>query len=192
MPLVRVVFHRKRVSVWPSRSSRKMKIYQCSICGRKFSSFNYIRSHHTSSHRLSKENSLNLLGISIKKCKMCSNFTSFDCATNQYKTYCSVKCANGDIDKKNKTIQTVLNRYGTTNVLNIKDKIVGCPADSFIGSGSKPSSSNALVNSSLKFIKSLLFHEHNGNIGILSHTLVYLEMLSHFGSFFSSNSTAAL
>lgn len=46
------------------------------------------------------------------KCKCCENYTSFINAREGYREYCSKRCLNNDPDKKEKTKNTCLKKYG--------------------------------------------------------------------------------
>ena len=49
------------------------------------------------------------------KCMICGRPTKYDGPSKGYRKYCSLKCSNNDIDKKNKTRQTYLEKYGVEN-----------------------------------------------------------------------------
>ena len=64
----------------------------------------------------------------IPKCKICNEPVTFSFGTietKKYRTYCSFKCQNGDLEKIKLYEDTCLSRYGTTNVsknTDIKNK----------------------------------------------------------------------
>ena len=49
------------------------------------------------------------------KCIVCGRPTKYDGPSKGYRKYCSSKCSNNDIEKKNKTKQTYLEKYGVEN-----------------------------------------------------------------------------
>ena len=59
-------------------------------------------------------------------CKVCGRPTKFRNFKSGYPIYCSSKCSNSDLDKKETCRQTVINRYGVENVSKssvVKDRI---------------------------------------------------------------------
>jgi hypothetical protein len=59
------------------------------------------------------------------KCKICDNETKFDRLSSGYRVYCSKFCKSNDIDIKNKTKNTFIEKYGGHPINNekIKEKI---------------------------------------------------------------------
>ena len=49
------------------------------------------------------------------RCKVCGGYTKLESFTKGYRTYCSSKCCNSDKDKKDKTRDVMISRYGVIN-----------------------------------------------------------------------------
>jgi hypothetical protein len=73
-------------------------------------------------------------------CKVCGSPTKFisNRGLGYYNTYCSFKCQNSDKDKKNKTKETVIKKYGVDNISkldSIKEKIIKSQTEKYGGVG---------------------------------------------------------
>ena len=69
-------------------------------------------------------------------CKMCNNIVKWQAGKGRYATYCSLKCGANDPDKKAKTKQTSIKKYGVGNPLQnklIKEKIKQTNLDKYGG-----------------------------------------------------------
>jgi len=69
-------------------------------------------------------------------CKMCNNTVNWQAGKGQYATYCSSKCVANDPDKKAKTNQTNIERYGVGNPFqnkNIQEQIKQTNLDKYGG-----------------------------------------------------------
>ena len=59
------------------------------------------------------------------RCKICGEFTKFENFNVGYRTYCSSKCCNSDLDKITLTKSNILEKYGVENISqldSVKDK----------------------------------------------------------------------
>jgi len=97
----------------------------CEICKKNISKYG-ISSHVTSHNLTTKEYYDKYIKIEDEGiCKNCKGSTSFIGISKGYTSYCSIKCANSNKDKKEKTKKTCLERYGVENPnksLKIKKK----------------------------------------------------------------------
>ena len=92
----------------------------CKICGKEFNAANHIKKQHN----LTSQEYYDIYIGTPGKCKMCGKPTVFKGLKQGYKTYCSVKCAQNDIDIRQKVSSTtksnLLSKYGVENVQQIK------------------------------------------------------------------------
>ena len=55
------------------------------------------------------------------RCIICGNYTKYDGPSKGYRLYCSSKCCNNDVNKKDKAKQTYLGKYGVENPSQSKE-----------------------------------------------------------------------
>lgn len=87
---------------------------QCKICNKEFNNYRGLGSHLCKHNITSQEYYDKYLKIDNNDgiCKICGNKTNFTNINNGYHIYCCKACADSDIDKQQKTKETIIQRYG--------------------------------------------------------------------------------
>lgn len=75
--------------------------------------YNYIKSKYP---ELPIANALYIDKYGVGKCKNCGKETKFINCKQGYSSYCCSKCANSDPNKKEKTVQSNIQKYGVKNI----------------------------------------------------------------------------
>lgn len=94
----------------------------CKICNKDFISYKALSSHIRQNHKISSENYYIKYIDDKHTCKVCNKPTSFINLASGFRTYCSIKCSNTDIDKIDKQSQTF--RSNSNNALKARQHII--------------------------------------------------------------------
>lgn len=100
-----------------------MKI-KCKICGREVIDHHFghhlTRTHNKSPSAYYLENIADK-NSEVGKCKSCGKDTRFKSIARGFQEFCGIKCSNSFGDKKSKTKQVCLEKYGVENVFQNED-----------------------------------------------------------------------